>query len=59
MITKYLDPKNDVCFKRVFGTERNKNIVIHFINDVMNYKGGDVITDVQFLSPDLAPDIAS
>ncbi len=30
MLTKFLDPKNDFAFKKVFGTEKNKDILIHF-----------------------------
>ncbi len=30
-ITKFLDPKNDVAFRRIFGSEKNKDILIHFI----------------------------
>ena len=33
-IGKFLDPKNDFCFKRIFGTEKHCGILIHFINDV-------------------------
>ncbi|MGC0372434.1 MAG: hypothetical protein DGJ47_001147, partial [Rickettsiaceae bacterium] len=58
MVSKFLDPKNDICFKRIFGTEKNKDILIHFINDVMGFEGGDVIEDVTFLSPVQDPDIA-
>lgn len=28
MLTKFLDPKNDVAFKRIFGTEKHKNILM-------------------------------
>jgi len=24
-LSKFLDPKNDFCFKQVFGTEKNKD----------------------------------
>lgn len=34
MLTKFLNPKNDLAFKRVFGTEDNKDIAIHFLNDI-------------------------
>jgi hypothetical protein len=30
LATKFLDPKNDVAFKKIFGTEKNKDILIHF-----------------------------
>jgi hypothetical protein len=34
-IVRYLDPKNDIALKKIFGTEKNKNILIHFLNDVL------------------------
>lgn len=58
-LSKFLDPKNDVAFRKVFGSEEHKDIVIHFINDVLGYKGSEVIEDVEFLSPIQDPEIAS
>jgi hypothetical protein len=29
--SKFLDPKNDLAFRRIFGSEKNKDILIHFI----------------------------
>lgn len=34
VMTKFLDPKNDLAFKRIFGTEKNKDILMHFLNDI-------------------------
>ena len=45
-LSKFLDPKNDVAFDRIFGTEKNKDILIHFINDVLELKSGDRIREV-------------
>ena len=50
-VSKFLDPKNDVAFKKIFGSEKNKDILIHFINDIMGFNSGDQIQDVTFLSP--------
>ncbi len=50
-ISKFLDPKNDVAFKRIFGSEKNKDILQHFINDVLELKGAQAIQEVTFLSP--------
>ncbi len=47
-ISKFLDPKNDVAFRRIFGSEKNKDILIHFINDVLELKNGDKIKEVTF-----------
>jgi predicted transposase/invertase (TIGR01784 family) len=35
-VTKYLNPKNDRAFKRIFGSEGNKDILIHFLNDIFD-----------------------
>lgn len=34
VVSKFLNPKNDLAFKRIFGTEKNKDILIHFLNDI-------------------------
>ena len=31
-VGKFLDPKNDFAFKKIFGTEKNKAILVHFLN---------------------------
>ena len=38
MLCKFLDPKNDVAFKKIFGNEKNQDILIHFLNDVLIFK---------------------
>ena len=58
-MSRFLDPKNDIAFKRIFGTEKNKDILIHFLNDILNLKDNEEITDVEFLSTVQDPDIAS
>jgi predicted transposase/invertase (TIGR01784 family) len=55
---RFLDPKNDFAFKRVFGTEKNKEILIAFLNDVFEGKH-DKIEDVEFLKLDQDPEVAS
>jgi len=50
-LSKFLDPKNDVAFKKIFGSEKHKDILIHFINDVLERKDNDQIEGVEFLSP--------
>jgi predicted transposase/invertase (TIGR01784 family) len=56
---RYLNPKNDVAFKKIFGSEKHKNILIHFLNDVLHFEGENAIAEVEFLSPIKDPDIAS
>ena len=58
-INKFLDPKNDVAFRRIFGSEKNKDILIHFINDVLELKSGDRIKEVTFLPTIQIPEIAA
>lgn len=58
-LSKFLNPKNDVAFKRIFGSEKNKDILVHFINDIQEFKGDQIIEDVEFLSPIQDPDIIS
>lgn len=58
-LSKFLDPKNDVAFKRIFGSEKNKNILIHFINDILSLSGDNAVKDVEFLSTIMDAEIAS
>lgn len=58
MLSKFLDPKNDFAFKQIFGTEKNKDILIHFINDILCFKGSEQVVTVDFLKPSQDPDIA-
>ena len=59
MLTKFLDPKNDIAFKRIFGTEKNKDILIHFINDMIKFKDNGPITEVVFLKTNQDPETAN
>lgn len=59
MLTKFLDPKNDVAFKKIFGTEKNKDILIHFLNDMVTFKNGGKIQDVTFLKTVQDPETAA
>ena len=58
LIVKYLNPKNDVAFKRIFGTEKNKDILRHFLNDVIVAKEKDKkpIKEVTLLNPIQLPE---
>jgi predicted transposase/invertase (TIGR01784 family) len=59
MFGKFLDPKNDVAFKRVFGTEKHKDILIHFLNDMLGFSKEKKIKKISFLKAAQDPDIAS
>jgi predicted transposase/invertase (TIGR01784 family) len=59
MFSKYLDPKNDVAFKKIFGTEKNKDILIHFLNDMITFKERGTIVSVAFLKTVQDPETAA
>lgn len=58
-LSKFLDPKNDFAFVQIFGTEKNKDILIYFLNDILCYEGKDTVTDVTFLKTHQDPQIAA
>jgi predicted transposase/invertase (TIGR01784 family) len=58
-LSKFLDPKNDLAFRRIFGNEKNKAILIHFINDILGLKGSHQIQEVTFQPTIQDPEIAS
>jgi predicted transposase/invertase (TIGR01784 family) len=59
MLSKFLDPKNDIAFKKIFGSEKNKDILIHFLNDMLGLTGSQTIQWVEYLSPLQDPEIAA
>ena len=46
-----LDPKVDVVFKQIFGAEKNKPILISFLNAVLEWTGDRQIVAVEILNP--------
>jgi predicted transposase/invertase (TIGR01784 family) len=59
MLSRFLDPRNDVAFRKIFGTTKNKDILIHFLNDMLTFKQGKPITEVTFLKTIQDPEIAA
>jgi conserved hypothetical protein (putative transposase or invertase) len=47
----YLSPTNDLVFKKLFGTEANKDLLISFLNGILGRKGDKLITYVDFRDP--------
>lgn len=58
MLNKLLNPRNDVCFKKIFGSEANKDILIQFLNDIFD-RAQNPIQTVTFLSTAHEPAIAA
>ena len=46
---RYINPYTDFGFKKLFGTEMNKDLLISFLNALFNGKKQE-ITDVQYLN---------
>ena len=55
MIGKYLNPKNDVAFRAIFGAENHKDVLIRFLNAVLERSGDQEIIELRFLSPIQVP----
>jgi predicted transposase/invertase (TIGR01784 family) len=58
-LSKFLDPKNDIAFKRIFGTEKHKGILIHFLNDMLGFVEEEKIKEISFLKTAQDSDVAS
>ncbi len=54
---KLLNPRNDVAFKRLFGTEKNKDILLCLLNEVLKKQIHYPIVDVEFLKPIMDRDL--
>ena len=44
-----LNPRVDIAFKKIFGTEENKDLLISFINSIVSEE--DQVTDIELLNP--------
>ncbi|OIP77824.1 MAG: transposase [Oscillatoriales cyanobacterium CG2_30_44_21] len=52
----FINPKIDFAFKKIFGSEDNKDILISFLNSLI-YEAHPVIQDLEIINPYLAPKI--
>jgi len=53
---RFINPKTDYAFKKIFGSEQSHDILIGFLNAIL-YDGNIVIKDLEILNPYLAPRI--
>ena len=53
---KFINPKIDFAFKKIFGSPQSKNILISFLNALL-YEGEPTIKDLKIIDPYLAPKI--
>jgi len=55
---RFADPKSDIAFKKLFGDERHKDILIGFLNAILDLRDDHVIEDITLLNPYQAPKIS-
>ena len=54
---KFVDVKNDVAFRKIFGNENKKVILISFLNAVLGLEGQSRVKEVTLLNPFQLPRI--
>ena len=52
---KFVNPRNDVAFKKIFGNEDHQEILISFLNAVLDLSGDKEIQEIELLNPYQAP----
>ena len=53
---KFINPKTDFAFKKIFGSEERKDILISFLNALL-YEGKPTIEDLTIINPAIMPRI--
>ena len=53
---RFIDPKTDFAFKKIFGSDQSHPILISFINHMV-YDGDPIVVDLEILNPYQAPKI--
>ncbi|MEO5373918.1 MAG: Rpn family recombination-promoting nuclease/putative transposase [Alphaproteobacteria bacterium] len=54
---RFLNPRTDFAFKRIFGSEDSRDILISFLNAVLGLSGADRIVEISIIDPYQAPRI--
>ncbi|MBF0437340.1 MAG: PD-(D/E)XK nuclease family transposase, partial [Magnetococcales bacterium] len=52
---KFIDPRIDYAFKKIFGSEDAKDILISFLEGLLDLQGNRRIAELTILDPFLAP----
>ncbi len=52
---RYLDPKNDLVFKKVFGD--HPHLLVSFLNAMLPLEPGGEVKEIEYLPPELVPEI--
>ncbi|MBQ0157257.1 MAG: PD-(D/E)XK nuclease family transposase [Bacteroidales bacterium] len=51
-MSRYINFYTDFAFKKIFGTEANKDLLISFLNALLEFDGGNEIVDLTYLNPE-------
>ena len=54
---KFANPKNDIAFKKIFGDENKTEVLISFLNSVLDFKDKRQIKSVTLTNPYQLPNI--
>jgi predicted transposase/invertase (TIGR01784 family) len=54
-VTTWMRPSNDFVFKRIFGVEENKDILLSFLNAVLKPPEGKELTEITLVDPHIHP----
>ncbi|CAK0764946.1 transposase [Azospirillaceae bacterium] len=54
---RFLNPKTDFAFKKIFGSDSSKDILISFLNAILDLSGKNAIDEITIVDPYLAPKI--
>jgi predicted transposase/invertase (TIGR01784 family) len=56
---KFVNPKNDIAFRKIFGSQEKSEILIAFLNAVLDLNGEKAIQSVRVLNPYQTPTLKS
>ncbi|KJD45136.1 Rpn family recombination-promoting nuclease/putative transposase [Paenibacillus terrae] len=51
LVVEMLDPRNDFLFKRIFGSEENRDVLLTFLNRTFEEAGKPPLTEIVLLNP--------
>ena len=54
---RFADPKNDMAFKKIFGDENKTEVLISFLNSILNFRDTKIIKSVTIANPYQVPKI--
>ena len=54
---KFADPKNDIAFKKIFGDENKTEVLISFLNSILEFKDTKQIKSLTILNPYQIPQL--